>query len=93
MMLYNIFHNKLFDAMYAGCPEILNNVTFFGVNQKYPKLYSETKGYHIVWEWGIFPTIVPRCKLMDTVKLLHSIMSIKTNCIFLTITLGACSMI
>ncbi len=53
MMLYNIFHHKLFDAMYDACPEILSDVTFFGVNQKYPKLYNEAKGYRIVWEWDL----------------------------------------
>ena len=52
-LLYTVFHNKLFDDMYDGCPEILKYMVFFGVNQKYEKIYSKDKGYDILLEWTL----------------------------------------
>lgn len=53
MMLYNIFHHKIFDDMYSDCPQILPDVTFFGVNQKFEKVYNDKNNYHIIWEWEL----------------------------------------
>src|SRR6516165_553463 len=52
-LLYTIFHNKLRDDMYKECPEILKHMIFFGVNQKYEKIYSKDKGYNILNEWEL----------------------------------------
>lgn len=51
--IFNVFHHKLFDEMYASSPEMLNNLTFFAVNEQYTKEWNKDKNYNIINEWDL----------------------------------------
>jgi GR25 family glycosyltransferase involved in LPS biosynthesis len=52
--IYNVWHHKLFDDMYIDLDEeTLRKITMYGVNSKYPKEYTASKQYNILYEYDL----------------------------------------